>query len=145
MRGQRFRIQPGSFYGVHHGARRDGRAGELVELAAVFFHRKRGVIFTMDHFTGKVQNPVAQTGFNFIAQTRRFMVFRHASTQNSAGEIAADKQLNGAGIAVGRRRFHHRAYRFIPFAGNKEAVRAFPKLRRVYHKAALLQVIIVEI
>ena len=99
----------------------------------------------MDHFTGKVQNPVAQTGFNLIAKTWRFMMFRDAGAQYRTGEIATHKQLNGTGIAVRRRRFHHRAYRFIPFTGNKEAVRAFPQLRRVYHKAAFLQVIIVEI
>lgn len=125
MRGQRFSVQPGSFYGVYHGARRDGRAGELVELAAVFLHRKRGVTFAMDNFPAKCKIQSLRR-VSILSPRPRFMVFRHAGAQYGAGEIAAHEQLNGAGIAVRRRRFHHRANRFIPFAGDKEAVRAFP-------------------
>ncbi|MOA59793.1 hypothetical protein D3C78_1844950 [compost metagenome] len=62
----------------------------------------------------------------------------HARTQHRTGKISADQQLDCTGIAVWGSGFHHRAYGFITFTGDKHAMVTLAQLRSLNDKTAFL-------
>ena len=66
---------------VGDGARGYGRAGEAVDVAAVFFDGKAGVVQV---FAGKLGNPRADAGVDFVAEARGFFVFEDAYAEQGA-------------------------------------------------------------
>ena len=66
---------------VGDGARGDGRAGEAVDVAAVFFHRQAAVI---QAFAGEGVYPRADAGVDFVAEARGFFVFEDAYAEQGA-------------------------------------------------------------
>ena len=82
---------------VGDGARGDGRAGEAVDVAAVFFHGKAGVF---QCFSRELQYPRVYARLDFVAQSGGFFVGEDAHAEQGfvvGGD--ADEQLDFAVVA----------------------------------------------
>ena len=94
-------------HGFDHAARRDGRAGELVKHAAVFFHcpfvRRR----IAQPFTLKRMNPVAFGRIDLVAQTRCFRVLDDAYSEYFAFARHAHDTHQRTGITMADHAIHH--------------------------------------
>jgi len=66
---------------VGDGARGDGRASEAVDVAAVFFDGKAGVVQV---FAGELGNPRADAGVDFVAEAGGFFVFEDTYAEQGA-------------------------------------------------------------
>src|SRR5690606_28237953 len=92
-------------YRLHHGARGDGGAGELVEVATVLAHRP-----TLGRGHGQAlaieaENPVSLGQFQLVAQAGGFPMVGHAYAGQLAIGANAHQQVNTATVAV---HGHHR-------------------------------------
>jgi hypothetical protein len=85
LRGQRLRVQPGAFYGIDHRARVMVAPVNWSKSPPSFFTAQRGSLAHGSLYR-EMGDPVRKTGFNFIAQARRFMMLGHAGAQNGAGK-----------------------------------------------------------
>ena len=93
-------IPHGAQGGIHlvgDCARGDGRAGEAVNVAAVFFHGEAGVV---QAFAGEGVYPRADAGIDFVAEAGGFFVFEDAhAEQGFVIRRDADEQGDVAVVA----------------------------------------------